>query len=117
MSRPNRLKLRPLSNEESKFLTPQTNEERSFKHLLQKAVRFKTEGDEDSGSVFPLSLSVGRRHATSEKDHRKEYELFRQLQLRKEFEGNGASRRRKGVKLFRPSKDPINIVGKLNEKF
>lgn len=72
MSRSNRLKLRPLSNEEYKYLTPQNNEERSFKQLLYKPPhRFKTEGDEDNASIFPLSLSVGRRHATSEKDPRK----------------------------------------------
>jgi hypothetical protein len=72
MSRSNRLKLRPLSNEEYKLLTPQNKEDRSFKQLLSKQpIRFKTEGNEENSSIFPLSLSVGRRHATSEKDPRK----------------------------------------------
>jgi hypothetical protein len=37
--------------------------------------------------------------------------------LRNEFESRGGQKKRRGVKLFRPSKDPINIVSKMDEKF
>jgi hypothetical protein len=43
MSRPNRLKLRPIFNEEYKLLTPTTKEERSLKQVVNKSpLRFKT---------------------------------------------------------------------------
>jgi hypothetical protein len=46
MSRPNRLRLRPLSNEESKYLTPKSKEDRTYNQYLSKQLpRFKTEAD------------------------------------------------------------------------